>query len=121
MCKSVSEVYAIKSGRRASSNDKAPSDGAKGSSDKKQEGETRGFSAYPAALKPGAPLRREARVVRLWIAPWVDSKSGDYYDQSYLYTEIDRGAWLIQDRVRPPQSVKQPANEASPEHEVQRD
>lgn len=109
VCKSVSDVYAMKSSPRSTGGHEYEVKSAprhdETSRDERSDGTTpaRGFSTFPLAVKPGDPLRREARVIRLWIAPWVDAK-GDYYDQSYLYTEIDRGEWLIQERLRALQS-----------------
>jgi conjugal transfer pilus assembly protein TraV len=68
------------------------------------------FATYPlATLKPGDPLRREARVIRIWIAPWVEK--GDYFDQSYVYSEIDRGQWLLKHQLRAIQRQAIPAKE----------
>jgi hypothetical protein len=39
-----------------------------------------------------APLRSPARVMRIWIAPWEDSR-GDLHAPGYLYTEIDPRRW----------------------------
>jgi conjugal transfer pilus assembly protein TraV len=42
----------------------------------------------------GQPLRSTPRVVRLWIAPWLDA-DGDLHDASYVYMSIGQGKWLI--------------------------
>jgi conjugal transfer pilus assembly protein TraV len=43
------------------------------------------------------PLRSPARVMRIWIAPWEDSR-GDLHAPGYLYTEIDPRRWTLDDR-----------------------
>jgi hypothetical protein len=43
------------------------------------------------------PLRSPARVMRIWIAPWEDSR-GDLHAPGYLYTEIDPRHWALDDR-----------------------
>lgn len=106
VCKSISDVYAMKSSPRSTGGEEQGAPRRNESARNEHSDGTapaRGFSPYPLAMKPGDPIRREARVIRLWIAPWVDAK-GDYYDQSYLYTEIDRGEWLLQERLRALQS-----------------
>lgn len=48
-------------------------------------------------LPPGKvnePLRRGARVLRVWYTPWVDAR-GDWHDQSYVHVVIDHGRWLL--------------------------
>jgi conjugal transfer pilus assembly protein TraV len=55
----------------------------------------------------GDPLRTQARVLRIWIAPWEDTE-GDLHDQSYIYVVANAGRWTIEhsqrhivDRYRP--------------------
>jgi conjugal transfer pilus assembly protein TraV len=48
-------------------------------------------SAAPAA---GTPLLSLPRVLRLWLAPWVD-EDGDLHDQAYLYVMWHRGEWQL--------------------------
>ena len=43
------------------------------------------------------PLRSPSRVMRIWIAPWEDSR-GDLHAPGYLYTEIDPRRWTLDDR-----------------------
>ena len=47
--------------------------------------------AIPRAEDPSA-LRVPARVMRIWIAPWEDSR-GDLHAPGYLYTEIEPRRW----------------------------
>jgi conjugal transfer pilus assembly protein TraV len=55
----------------------------------------------------GDPLRTQAKVLRIWIAPWEDTE-GDLHDQSYIYVVANAGRWAIEhsqrhivDRYRP--------------------
>jgi len=41
-----------------------------------------------------APIRSQAKVLRLWVKPWEDSDR-DLHDQSFVYVQIDSGRWLI--------------------------
>jgi len=59
------------------------------------------------AASSGDPLRTQARVLRIWIAPWEDTE-GDLHDQSYIYVVANAGRWTIEhsqrhivDRYRP--------------------
>lgn len=44
--------------------------------------------------KTGAPVRRGARVLRVWYTPWVDAQ-GDWHDQGYVHVVVDNGRWLL--------------------------
>lgn len=46
------------------------------------------------APSSGMPIRQPPLVLRIWIAPWED-ETGDLHDQSYVYTMINPGRWLI--------------------------
>lgn len=54
-------------------------------------GATPTASAAPAA---GTPLLSQPKVLRLWLAPWVD-EDGDLHDQAYLYVMWHRGEWQL--------------------------
>jgi conjugal transfer pilus assembly protein TraV len=57
-------------------------------------------AGFPQTIKPGGPLRDAERVLRVWMAPWVDV-DGDYHDQSYVYLVLDHGRWFIdKERLR---------------------
>ncbi|MDP2369164.1 TraV family lipoprotein [Rhodoferax sp.] len=51
-------------------------------------------TALPVAL-PGMPIRSQARTVRIWVAPWVDSE-GDLNDQTFVYVTTEQGKWLME-------------------------
>lgn len=55
-------------------------------------------TGMPVVIRPGDPLRSGERVLRVWMAPWVD-KDGDYHDQAYIYLVLDHGHWYI-DKAR---------------------
>jgi conjugal transfer pilus assembly protein TraV len=53
-------------------------------------------AAPPASTAPaaGTPLLSPPKVLRLWLAPWVD-EDGDLHDQAYLYVMWHRGEWQL--------------------------
>jgi len=57
---------------------------------------TRVVSTGAGLSSPEDPLalRVPARVMRIWIAPWEDSR-GDLHAPGYLYTEIDPRRWTL--------------------------
>ena len=70
-----------------------------------------------AVATPAASIRSQARVLRLWIAPWEDA-DGDLHEASVVHVLVDTGRWLIE-RVRPAQrnridAVRPPAPSAAP-------
>ncbi len=56
---------------------------------------------FPGAVDPLA-LRMPAQVMRIWIAPWEDSR-GDLHAPGYVYTEIEPRRWTL---GAPAESVK---------------
>ena len=78
-------------------------------------------AALPSPALSAAPLRSQARVLRLWFKPWEDADH-DLYDQGYVYVQIDSGRWLIEHaqqrirdahaHIRPPQPTTLPASVA---------
>jgi len=60
--------------------------------------EPRPYGATPpttVAPTSGTPLLAPPKVLRLWLAPWVD-EDGDLHDQSYMYVMWHRGEWQIE-------------------------
>jgi conjugal transfer pilus assembly protein TraV len=47
------------------------------------------------APNSGMPIREPPLVLRVWIAPWEDD-TGDLHDQSYFYTMVHPGKWLVE-------------------------
>ena len=57
---------------------------------------TRVVSTDAVPSYPEDPLARSlpAKVMRIWIAPWEDSR-GDLHAPGYLYTEIEPRRWTV--------------------------
>jgi conjugal transfer pilus assembly protein TraV len=57
---------------------------------------TRVVATSPVLPRPEdpVPLRMPAQVMRVWIAPWEDSR-GDLHAPGYLYTEIESRRWTL--------------------------
>lgn len=91
VCTSVSGVYANTLAgtlptRPASETDPKP-----------PAAEPRSYGARPpvgTAPAAGTPLLSQPKVLRLWLAPWVD-EDGDLHDQAYLYVMWHRGEWQL--------------------------
>ena len=43
----------------------------------------------------GMPVRQPPLVLRVWMAPYED-EAGDLHDQSYFYTMVHSGKWMIE-------------------------
>lgn len=41
------------------------------------------------------PLREPARVMRIWVAPWVESKTDALHWPSYTYVEVEARKWSM--------------------------
>lgn len=72
----------------------APEAAGKGASEPRPYGATPPTTATAAPV-PGTPLLSPPKVLRLWLAPWVD-EDGDLHDQSYVYVMWHRGEWQIE-------------------------
>ena len=97
-CSSLSGVYANAGLRKDAKGDPTVRPAAKESPDGTITGQV---------ASSGDPLRTQARVLRIWIAPWEDTE-GDLHDQSYIYVVANAGRWAIEhsqrhivDRYRP--------------------
>lgn len=53
-----------------------------------------GASSLPI-VAAGMPIRSQARMLRIWVAPWRDEED-TLHDQSYMYVMVDPGKWLIE-------------------------
>ncbi|MBK6639101.1 MAG: type IV conjugative transfer system lipoprotein TraV [Rhodocyclaceae bacterium] len=47
------------------------------------------------AASTGTPVRQPPLVLRVWVAPYEDEQ-GDLHDQSYFYTMVHSGRWMIE-------------------------
>jgi conjugal transfer pilus assembly protein TraV len=75
-------------------------------------------AALPAAPSPvqGAvpvpsinqpmPIRTQAAVMRIWMAPWEDD-DGDLHADGYLYTEVEGRRWNLGERADAPKPVRE--------------
>lgn len=52
------------------------------------------LASEPVARNNDIPLRAEARVMRIWVAPWTD-ESGDLVMPGHIFTEIEGRRWTI--------------------------
>lgn len=86
-CKSISEVYAKSRGQGKAAGDRGKTEPVK-------------ESILPApdprlrAPDSAVPLRSVPKVLRVWIAPWIDEE-GDLHQEGHLYMVVDSGEWVI--------------------------
>lgn len=67
----------------------------------------------PSVPDKPVPIRTPAKVMRIWIAPWVDTNQ-NLNVSSYVYTEVERRRWLYDmngqssasTRIQPLQVIK---------------
>jgi len=62
--------------------------------------------AVPSIEQP-VPIRTQAKVMRIWMAPWEDD-DGDLHADGYLYTEIESRKWNLGERFRSPGTAISP-------------
>ena len=68
--------------------------------------------AVPSIEQP-VPIRTQAKVMRIWMAPWEDD-DGDLHADGYLYTEIESRRWNLGERFKSPGGAVSPLNFAAP-------
>ena len=68
--------------------------------------------AVPRIEQP-IPIRTQAKVMRIWMAPWED-EDGDLHADGYMYTEIESRRWNLGDRFKSPSSEISPLSVATP-------
>lgn len=94
-CKPISEVYSSDGGR------------GPGAGGRERPGlETRDSGSAEENLLPvpgprppapdsaAVPLRSAPKVLRVWVAPWIDEE-GDLHQEGNLYVVVDHGAWAV--------------------------
>lgn len=89
VCTSVSGVYA-----NAQQNNLPAQQGSRPRPALAAHAAPSGGSAFPIAAA-GMPIRSQARMLRIWVAPWRDEED-TLHDQSYMYVMVDPGKWLIE-------------------------
>jgi conjugal transfer pilus assembly protein TraV len=62
--------------------------------------------AVPSIEQP-VPIRTQAKVMRIWMAPWED-EDGDLHADGFLYTEIENRRWNLGDRFSSPSNSISP-------------
>lgn len=83
-CKSISEVYKRTQGPRAPSPDHPALRAARGAPP----------SAAPVPEETPRPIRSAPKIMRVWIAPWIDDE-GDLHQEGFLYMVVDEGKWAV--------------------------
>lgn len=68
--------------------------------------------AVPSIEQP-VPIRTQAKVMRIWMAPWEDD-DGDLHADGYLYTEIESRRWNLGERFRSPGTALSPLSVQTP-------
>ncbi|MDO8845339.1 type IV conjugative transfer system lipoprotein TraV [Methylicorpusculum sp.] len=68
--------------------------------------------AVPSIEQP-VPIRTQAQVMRIWVAPWEDD-DGDLHADGYLYTEIESRRWNLGERFRSPGRAISPLSDRTP-------
>jgi conjugal transfer pilus assembly protein TraV len=68
--------------------------------------------AVPSIEQP-IPIRTQAKVMRIWMAPWEDD-DGDLHADGYMYTEIESRRWNLGDRFRSPGTAISPLSVQTP-------
>lgn len=68
--------------------------------------------AVPSIEQP-IPIRTQAKVMRIWMAPWEDD-DGDLHADGYLYTEIESRRWNLGNRFRSPGTAISPLSVQTP-------
>ena len=103
VCTSVSGVYAntlagtLPDRREGNIHQSTTPDSTTESKPKSPSDPIKPYAAEPPAStapSSGTPLLSPPRVLRLWLAPWVDEE-GDLHDQAYLYVMWHRGEWQL--------------------------
>jgi conjugal transfer pilus assembly protein TraV len=102
-CMSMSELYeATSHADRVVSRDQAKGQRRGGQRDSAIEvsGGALQFAAPAPAihLDSQIPIRTPAKVMRIWIAPWVDD-AGDLHLAGHLFTEIQGRRWAVGDNT----------------------
>lgn len=85
------EVTTTESAREAG---KAAEKGNGAQSQKSQGDEVIDNYVTPALPERPIPIRTPSQVMRIWIAPFIDS-NGDYNAPGYVYTEIEPRRWVL--------------------------
>ncbi len=69
-------------------------------------------ATVPSIEQP-IPIRTQANVMRIWMAPWEDD-DGDLHADGYLYTEIESRRWNLGERFKSPGTAISPLSITTP-------
>lgn len=102
-CQSVSGVYQnamvgnlpFQRAQEASAVNSQGTDAPRYGADSKGEAVIKVSPRDMVAATSGMPIRQPPLVLRVWMAPYED-EAGDLHDQSYFYTMVHSGHWLIE-------------------------
>lgn len=104
-CMSARQVY-----QATHSSDTVKSTGGP-DADKVQDGKKTVLHQYSRVAVPRigqpVPIRTQAQVMRIWMAPWEDEE-GDLHADGYLYTEIQGRRWNLGENFTAPGSTLTP-------------
>jgi len=92
-CKPISEVYSSDGGRGPGVGDRErPGPGSRDSRSVEENLSPTPGPRPPAPDPAAVPLRSAPKVLRVWVAPWIDEE-GDLHQEGDLYVVVDHGAW----------------------------
>jgi conjugal transfer pilus assembly protein TraV len=99
ICKSPTEVYKMTENTDRLSVDIPGSDGARPKKHEEGQRVERGSRLIPTQVSTGRnaprdalPILEPAKVMRVWIAPWIDAKQ-DLHMPGYVFTEVTPRRW----------------------------
>jgi type IV conjugative transfer system lipoprotein TraV len=101
-CKSIHEVYGMSVSGALSETKSIDVEDEEEWSEARQINlsDNRGsLHAYPIKIEPNQALRSDPVKIRILVFPWVD-KSGDFHDQSYIYTVVEPGRWMLRENLQ---------------------
>lgn len=93
-CKPISEVYVGDGDRGPGIGDRERPGLETRDSGSAEENLLLAPGPRPPAPEPVVPLRSAPKVLRVWVAPWIDEE-GDLHQEGDLYVVVDHGAWAV--------------------------
>ncbi len=79
----------------------------------RNSGQSHASQVAVPSIKQPIPIRTQAKVMRIWMAPWEDEE-GDLHADGYLYTEIESRRWNLGDQFKSPGAAQRPLSAATP-------
>ena len=61
------------------------------------------------------PIRTQAEIMRIWIAPWEDG-DGDLHADGFVYSEVNQRRWNLGDRFNSPNQLIKPLTDTYSKH-----